>query len=201
MLSRRPIILAVAIATVIFAGTCVLIFGPARGARNDISHLRVDLHASRGGIFQTLAVGRTTLTDLTQELQITEHSLAVQQQGLRVAQTSQRIARTTSTNTKLVLHQTTATLATVRRVVAALGPLKALPGKINDVVHGVQTGVVLARSTLALAQETLTTGRAALAVAYTTLHTLRESLGVQRQLLLVARRTLHQTQQLNHKIP
>lgn len=91
-------------------------------------------------------------------------------------------------------------LTTVKQVVAALGPLQQLQGKMNDVVSGVQAGVALARSTLALAQQTLSTGKDALQTALVTLDTLRQSRTLQQQLLDVARQTLQQVQEINKKI-
>lgn len=81
MSRRRRLILGVVIAAVFLTATCALILGPARGARNDIAHVRGDLHASRTGIF-------ATVTTLTQQLQTTEQSLVIQQQGLSVAKDS-----------------------------------------------------------------------------------------------------------------
>ena len=123
------------------------------------------------------------------------------QQGLTVAKDSQQIAQTTAQHTGELLQQTSAMLTTVKQVVAALGPLQQLQGKINDVVSGVQAGVALARSTLALAQQTLSTGKQALQIALITLDTLRQSRTLQQQLLDIARQTLQQTQEINKKIP
>jgi hypothetical protein len=81
-------------------------------------------------------------------------------------------------------------VTTVRQVLAALGPLRNL-----------RAAVRLARSTLAVARQTLFTGKAGLHLALATLRTLRESRDIQAQLLEVARQTLRQTQEINRKFP
>jgi hypothetical protein len=189
------------VVALLLAATCVLIFGPARGARNDIGQVRADLNASRRGIFGTLDVGRQTLSDATTQLRLAEQSLMIQQQGLLIATDAQQVARHAAEDTAAIRMQTEQALTTVRAVLAALGPLGELKGKVETVVKGVEAGVSLARTALAVAQQTLSNGQQALAVAVSTLHELQASLAVQRQLLVVARQTLEQARQINRKIP
>ncbi len=120
---------------------------------------------------------------------------------MTVAKDSQQVARTTSQHTAELVQNTSATLDTIRQVVSALGPLQQIQGKINQVVDDIQAGVALARTTLDLANRTLTTGQAALQVALQTLDTLQQSRSIQQQLLDVARQTLQQTRDINQKIP
>ncbi|MCU1592893.1 MAG: hypothetical protein JWO12_285 [Frankiales bacterium] len=194
VLTRRQFGLLLLIGAVLLAGTCVLVFGPARGARNDIGHVRDDLNVSRRGIFGTLDTGRKTLAEATAQLRLTEQSLEIQQQGLSVAAAAKQ-------DTGAIRAQTQQALDTVREVLAALGPISDLKGQIETVVKGVQAGVSLARSALAVAQQTLATGQRALAVAVSSLQQLRASLAVQRQLLVVAQQTLKQVQEINRKFP
>lgn len=192
-MSRRHRAALVAIAAISVAAICALLFGPARGARDDIAHVRTDLHSSRQGIYGVLQ--RTT-----QQLRAAEQSLEIQRQGLSIAHSSQQLARATSHNTADLLDQTTSTLALVRRVVTQLGPLQQLGADVHAALSSVEAGVAIARSALAVAQQTLTTGRQALAVAVTTLQTLQHSEQIQQQLLDVARQTLEQTQQINRRL-
>ncbi|MCW2829662.1 MAG: hypothetical protein JWP31_354 [Aeromicrobium sp.] len=201
VLSTRQRVVLVVVLVVSVGATAALVFGPARGAREDIGQVRTDLHGSRVGIYDTLAVGRRTLDKLSEQLRTTKTSLEVQQQGLAVAQSSQQVAGATLDETRDIRRQTADTLATLRRVIAALGPLADLKGDIRSVVDGVEAGVVLARTTLTVARQTLRDGQRALEVAVTTLATLRESKQIQEALLRVGRRTLHQVVEINRKIP
>jgi hypothetical protein len=185
--TRRQFQLLLLIGAVLLAGTCVLIFGPARGARNDIGQVRADLSASRSGIFGTLA-------DANAQLEIAEQSLQTQQQGLA-------LASATSTDVHEVRVQTDEALNIVRDVLKALGPISELKGQFDTVVKSVEVGVVLARAALSVAQQTLDTGVEALGVAKKTLHELQVSRALQQQLLDVARQTLEQTRQINAKFP
>lgn len=200
-MTARQKLSAAIIGVLILAAVVGLVFGPARGLRDDIGHVRKDLHASRSGIYGTLATGRQTLAQASSQLRATEKSLVIQQQGLTIATESRQLVGKVTGHSADILHDTTATLNTVRRVVTALGPLSQIKGDLATVVHGVDTAVALARSTLALARQTLATGQAALAVAVQTLHTLRQSKDIQEQLLVVARQTLEQARQINRKIP
>lgn len=186
---------------ILLAGTCVLIFGPARGARNDIHQVRTDLQVSRRGIYGTLDVGRKTLADATEQLLMAEQSLQIQQQGLSIARDTQQVAHSAAGDTDAIRQQTGQALTTVQDVLKALGPISNLKGQIDTVVKGVQAGVDLARTALAVAQQTLATGQSALAVAVSTLHELQVSRGIQQQLLDVAKQTLEQAKQINRKIP
>jgi hypothetical protein len=179
---RRWLALGLIVAIVLTASGA-LIFGPARGARNDLAHVRTDLHASRSGIFQTVRV-------LTGQLETTQQLLLVQQRGLSVARETQRIARTASQHTDDLLNQTTMMVLTIRQVLAALRPLRHL-----------QVAIRLARSTLAVARQTLSTGRAALQTALASLRTLRQSRDIQAHLLQVARQTLRVTREIDRKLP
>lgn len=200
-MTRRQFSLLLVIGAVLLAGTCVLIFGPARGARNDISDVQHDLNASRRGIYTQLEVARGNLADANRQLRLTEQSLVLQQQGLQIARSGEQAAQSAAQSTQQIEQQTAATLATVRQVIDALGPLQDLKGKIDTIVRGVEAGVMLARTTLDVAQQTLATGKAALAVAVSTLTTLKESKALQEQLLQVAKLTLEQTREINRKIP
>lgn len=191
---RRRRFAAAIIVVVVATAATALIFGPARGARNDISHVRQDLHYSRSGISATVR----TLTD---QLKTTEQSLVIQQRGLSVATDSQQVAHVTSGYTAELLQQTTTILDTIKHVLAALGPLPALQGKLSDIAFDANAAVSLARSTLDIARQTLATGQTALQIAVDTLDTLRQSRAIEQALLDVAKQTLTQTQQLNAKIP
>jgi hypothetical protein len=201
VVTRQQFGLLLLIGAVLLAGTVVLIFGPARGARNDIGQVRKDLTVSRRGIYGTLDTGRKTLADATAQLRLAEQSLQIQQQGLVIAKDSQHVAHTTAADTDAIRQQTERALKTVQDVLKALGPLSDLKGKIETVVKGVQAGVDLARTALAVAEQTLATGQRALAIAVSTLHELQVSRAIQQQLLDVARQTLAQTQEINRKIP
>jgi hypothetical protein len=201
VLSGRQVVVLVVVGTFLLAATCSLVFGPARGARDDIGQVRTDLHASRQDVHQTLGTARRTLTRLTDTLGLVQDSLRLQQQGLDIAQESQDVARTGVDATLDIRRQTTDTLATLRRVITALGPLQELRGDLATVVDSVEAGVALARSTLAIAQQTLTTGQEALRIAGRTLATLEESRDLQVALLDVARQTLRQATEINRKIP
>lgn len=194
VLTRKQFGLLLLIGAVLLAGTCVLVLGPAREARNDIGQVREDLNVSRRGIFGTLETGRKTLADATAQLRLTEQSLQIQQQGLSLASGAKQ-------DTGAIRVQTQQALDTVRDVLAALGPISTLKGQIETVVRGVQAGVSLARSALAVAQQTLANGQRALAVAVSTLHELQTSVAVQRQLLAVAQQTLEQVREINRKFP
>lgn len=194
VLSRLQFGILLLIGAVLLSGTCVLIFGPARGARNDIGQVREDLTVSRRGIFGTLDTGRQTLADATAQLRLTEQSLQIQRQGLSLATGAKQ-------DTAAIRAQTEQALTTVHEVLAALGPISRLKGQLDTVVRSVEAGVSLARSALAVAQQTLANGQAALNVAITSLHELQASLAVQRQLLVVARQTLQQAREINRKIP
>lgn len=198
---RHRRILGAAVGALLLTGTLMLIFGPARGARDDLGHVHTDLHATRVDIHATLATQRLALGRSSALLRSTQTSLSIAQQGLSVAENSERLAGTTTANTTALLRETTSTSATVRRVLTALGPLQHLRGDLATVVAGVNAGVALARTTLSVARQTLTTGQAALSVAAATLNTLRQSKNIQAQLLSVASETLRQVRALNAKLP
>jgi hypothetical protein len=180
---RRRLLALIVTVVVIITASGALIFGPARGARDDLSHVRADLHASRSGIFHTVRI-------LTGQLRTTQQLLVTQERALAVAKESQRLARTTAEHTSDLLNQTTMMVSTVRQVLAALGPL-----------HDLRAAVRLARSTLAVARQTLSTGKTGLRLALATLRTLRDSRDIQAKLLEVARRTLRETQEIDRKMP
>jgi hypothetical protein len=201
VLSRRQTMILVALLVLSVAATGVVLLGPARGAREDIGHVQTDLDATRGGIRATLQVSRRTLSQLSAQLEVTQTSLEIQQEGLGVARRSQRVAGSTARATESIRRQTAETLATIRQVIAALGPLRELRGDLSTVTEGVQAGVALARSTLDVGRQALRDGKQALDVAITTLETLKRSEQVQRDLLVVGRRTLEQVVQINRKLP
>jgi hypothetical protein len=193
-MTPRHVQLLLVIGALLLAGTGALVFGPARDAKNDISRTQQDLNVSRRGIFSTLDVGRRTLADATQQLRIAEESLQLQEQGLE-------IASATRNDTRAVREQTESALRTVRQVLAALGPVSELRHDLESTVRAVEAGVVLARTALTVARQTLDTGLQALTVAKQTLRELQVSRALQQQLLEVARLTLQQTRQINAKIP
>lgn len=186
---------------VLLSGVLVLLFGPARGMRNDIGSLRTDLSASREGIYGQLGTGREQLGTAVVQLRATEKSLRIQEQGLAVAVEAEKDASSAAQATQEILDETRATLALVRDVADALGPLDQLDDKINSVVTNVEQAVRLARQTLQVAEQTLATGQQALALARDTLATLKRSEQIQLQLLETARATLEQTREINRKIP
>jgi chromosome segregation ATPase len=200
-LTGRQKSLALLVGVVLLVSVTALIFGPARGAREDIGHVRKDLNASRTGIYQTRDTLAATLQGITAQLQTTQQSLEIQQQGLTVARDTQRITQTATDNTEAIRAQTASTLDMVRQVLAALAPLQKLPEDIDSITDNIQTAVSLARTALDVGQQTLSTGRQALAIATSTLDTLRQSRDIQAQLLATARQTLEQTRQINAKLP
>lgn len=151
---RQKLILGVLLVLSVTA-TGLVLFGPGRGAREDLAHLRTDLHGTRAGVATTASVSRRTLDELSAELQTTQKSLEIQVQGLSVARSSQRIAGSTARSTETIRRQTVAALATTRHVLAALGPLRKLRGDVTMVTAGVQAGVALARTTLEVGRQTL----------------------------------------------
>lgn len=201
VLSRDQKLILVILLVVSMAATSAILFGPARGARQDIGGLHVDLHAARGDIHDTLGVSRRTLAEVSAQLRTTKTSLEIQEQGLGVAKSSQRIAGGAARDTETIRRQTAATLSTVRQVIAALGPLRTLRGDLSTVVRSVRAGVALAQTTLEVGRQALRDGKRALGVAITTLDTLKRSEQVQRDLLAVGRQTLQQVTEINRKIP
>lgn len=194
VLSGRQVVVLVIVGTFLLAAGCSLVFGPGRGARDDIGQVRTDLGS-------TLTTAQRTLAELTTTLTLVQDSLEIQEQGLTVAKDSQDIARTGVDTTLVIRRQTSDTLTTLKQVIETLGPLQELRGDIATVVTSVEAGVELARTTLAIARQTLETGRSALAIASTTLDTLEESLAVQQALLDIGRQTLAQVTEVNRKIP
>ncbi|MCU1693885.1 MAG: hypothetical protein JWM64_2976 [Frankiales bacterium] len=187
LMTRAQFGVLLLVGAVLLAGVLALVFGPARGMRDDIGELQTDLASSQKGIYGTLGTGREALSVTRAQLADAEQSLVLQQQGLEVAQAAEQ-------DTTAIREQTEAALRTVREVTAALGPLDQLSEKVDDALR-------LARTALQLAQQTLANGQAALAVARDTLTTLKESKAVQEQLLQVARQTLQETREINRKIP
>lgn len=193
-MTRPQFRLMLVIGAVLLAATSALVFGPARGARNDIAQTRADLHVSRHGIFSTLDVGRATLADATTQLRLAEQALQLQKQGLA-------IAASTSADTHDVRQRTDEALQTVRQVLQALGPLTELKGRLDGAIRAVEAGVALARTALTVAEQTLDTGRQTLGLTRLMLHELEVSRSIQQELLTVARLTLEQARQINAKIP
>ena len=194
LLTKRQFGLLMLALGVLLFGTLSLVFGPGRGMRTDIVKVSDDLDASRGGIFDQLQTART-------QLDLTERSLEIQEQGLQVAAAAEKDANSAARSSAEILDETRRTLALIRQVTEALGPLDQLDVKLDSVVRNVEQGVQLARATLDVAQRTLDTGQQALAVAKDTLVTLKRSEQLQRRLLAVAEETLVQTRELNRKIP
>jgi hypothetical protein len=107
-----------AIGAVLLAGVLVLIFGPARGARDDIAAVRGDLRGSHIGIDRTLDTQRMALRRLTAQLATLRQSLRVQSAALHTARHTGRgveaileQARQTQQTTALILRQAQLTLA------------------------------------------------------------------------------------------
>lgn len=194
VLTWRQLAVLLLIGAVLLAGILVLLFGPARGARNDIASLRTDLSASREGIYGTLGTAIT-------QLDATRTSLEIQEQSLAVAVEAEKDAESGAQATQQILDQTRDALTLVREVTQALGPLDQLDDKIDSLVTDVEQATRLARSALAVAEQTLATGRQALVVARDTLATLKRSEQIQVQLLETARATLEQAREINRKIP
>ncbi len=189
------------VGVLLLASVCALLFGPARGAREDIAQVRQDLASTEDGIYKTLDTNRRMLDKLVRQLRTARDSLQIQKQGLLIARDVQGMTKTGVDATLDIRRDTNSALATLREVITALGPLRQLRGDIRTLVENTDAGVALARSTLLVARETLTTGRDALSVARDTLSTLRRSEEVQRDLLSVARQTLDQVIRINKKIP
>jgi chromosome segregation ATPase len=201
VLSRRQLTMLVLLLVLSVGATAALVFGPGRGARQDLGETQRDLESAQDGIYQQLDILQQQLTTLTAQLETTQESLKVQQTGLDVARSSEQIAGQTLRSTESIRVQTTQTLGRLDRVITALGPLRRLKGDLETVVEGVRAGVELARTTLQLAQQTLQNGKDALHVARSTLDTLLRSEGIQRDLLQVARQTLAQVTEVNRKLP
>ena len=201
VLSRRQKLILAGLLMLSLLATGVVLFGPARGAREDIGHVRTDLNATRQHTASTAVLSQRTLTKLAAELQTTQSSLKIQKQGLEVATNSERLAGNTAQTTESIRRQTAGAIASIRRVLVALGPLRRLHGDIETVVESVQAGVVLARTTLEVGRQTLRDGKRALAVAVTTLETLKHSERIQQDLLEVGRQTLAQVTEINRKLP
>lgn len=193
-LSGRQRVVALVVAIFVLAAACSLIFGPGRGAREDLHQVRTD-------VAETVRIGHTTLARLESQLRKTQRSLRVQQQSLRVVRDTQAITATGVRSAENIEQQTVQAVAMLRRVITALGPLQRLQGDIDTVVDGVEAGVVLARSALDVARTTLDDGKRALAIAEETLRTLSRSEQIQIQLLRTARATLQETTEINSKIP
>lgn len=115
--SHRQVALLALIATVLGAAVGVLLLGPARGTRDDISSVRSDLAVAQQGLTlardlrygaghttvivaqQTLRTGKQALTTATATLQTLTTSLDVQRQQLAVAQ--QTLEQTREINRKI----------------------------------------------------------------------------------------------------
>src|ERR1700712_729872 len=120
---RRNVVLLVALLAIVATAIGALVFGPARGARDDIGHVRTDLHGTHTTLQATLRTTRASLARTTALLHSTETALTVSRQGLTVARQSEQLAGTTTANTTMLVQQTGSTLTTVQQVVTALGPL------------------------------------------------------------------------------
>lgn len=186
--------LLLVVLAVLLAGVLVLLFGPARGLRNDIGQVNDDLAASRQGIYGQFGTGREQLSTARVQLAATEQSLVIQERGLQVAVAAEKDATAAARATQQILDQTREALTLVREVTQALGPLDRLDDRIEESVR-------LARAALRVAEQTLSTGQQALAVARDTLATLKRSEQVQREQLATARATLEETREINRKIP
>lgn len=187
VVSRGHRVLLLSVAGLLLAGTLALLFGPARGMRDDIGETQSDLASSEKAIYGTLGTGRESLAVVRTQLAAAEQSLVLQREGLAVAQAAEQ-------DTTAIREQTEAALQTVREVTAALGGA-------DELAEDVAQAVRLAQAAVRVAEQTLATGREALAVARETLTTLKQSEQVQEQLLQVARETLEQTREINRKVP
>lgn len=120
-MSRRPLVLAGAIGLVLLAGLLVLVFGPARGARDDIAAIRGNVHGAHIGITDTLQTQRASLGHLTLQLQALRASLRVQVAALHTARNTAADvhqllgqARLTEQSTTAILRQAELTLQQLR---------------------------------------------------------------------------------------
>lgn len=126
---------------VLLAGLLVLLFGPARGMRNDIGQLSTGLSTSRGDIYGQFGTGREQqLSPPRAQLETTERSLVIQEQGLQVAVAAERDATSAAQATQATQDQTREALTLVREVTQALGPLDQLDEKVDSVVRSVEQG-------------------------------------------------------------
>lgn len=107
VLSVRQRLVLVILLALSVAATATLVFGPGRGVREDIAHVRTDLDASRGGIYGTLAVSRRSLRQVTDQLETTKQSLEIQREGLEVARSSEQLAGRTVESTDTMTGQAT----------------------------------------------------------------------------------------------
>lgn len=114
--------MAAVVAAVLLAGVLVLIFGPARGARDDIAAVRDNVSEARRGIYQTLHVQQSTLKRLTQQLHALKESLHVQVASLHTARHTGRNvsrvvqeARKTELDTAAILRQAEMTLTQLQQ--------------------------------------------------------------------------------------
>jgi hypothetical protein len=86
--------MSAAIAVVLFAGVLVLLFGPARGARNDVAAIRANVSSARVGIYKTLDTQQSALQRLNKQLHTLRLSLRVQAASLHTARrTSDDVSR------------------------------------------------------------------------------------------------------------
>ena len=194
MATRRHKAMLLVLAAIVLGAVCALVFGPARGARDDIGRLRADQDVSRGYIHRQLETVGAQLT-------VAQRSLGVQRQGLVIAARSQQLVGATSRSTTDILGDTDQALSTVRQALAALQPLRQLRTAVRTTSHAVTVGLQVARGALDVARSTLQNGEQALAVARRTLATLEQSRTIQQQLLAVARRTLAEARHIDRKIP
>lgn len=84
-------------------------------------------------------------------------------------------------------------------MLASLAPLAHLTGKLDSIAAAIDTGVMLARTTLTIGRQALAIGTQQLGVARMALTTLDRSFVTQQQLRTVAQQTLEQVRELNAK--
>ena len=73
--TRRQVVLALTIALVLLTGVGFILFGPGRGARDDIANVRTNLAGTRATLASSLGVQQQTLKTTVTTLQATQTAL------------------------------------------------------------------------------------------------------------------------------
>ena len=114
--------MSAAVGIVALAGVLVLVFGPARGARDDIAAVRANVTSARVGIYKTLNTQQAALQRLTKQLHTLRLSLRVQAASLHTARRTSgdvsrlvREARTTEVSAVQILHRAEVTVSQLQQ--------------------------------------------------------------------------------------